>query len=97
MAVTVKIPTQLRTVTGGEGETTVDGKILRDALVRTIHVVDTRLGALASRYEALGPGFVPTGGEGLKTLDAVRGTFEAYEIEPSYDAFEAQVTAGVRG
>jgi len=33
-------------------------------------------------------------GEGLKTLDAVRGTFEAYEIEPSYDAFEAQV--GVR-
>jgi molybdopterin synthase sulfur carrier subunit len=25
MAVTVKIPTQLRSVTGGEGETTVDG------------------------------------------------------------------------
>jgi threonine synthase len=32
-------------------------------------------------------------GEGLKTLDAVRGTFEAYEIEPSYDAFEARVGA----
>ncbi len=30
-------------------------------------------------------------GEGLKTLDAVRGTFEAFEIEPSYEAFEAQV------
>src|SRR4051812_37224505 len=30
-------------------------------------------------------------GEGLKTLDAVRGTFEAFEIEPSYDAFESQV------
>ncbi|MCW2992303.1 MAG: threonine synthase [Solirubrobacterales bacterium] len=30
-------------------------------------------------------------GEGLKTLDAVRGTFEAYEIEPSYDAFESAV------
>src|SRR6188472_1761352 len=30
-------------------------------------------------------------GEGLKTLDAVRGTFESYEIEPSYDAFEAAV------
>ncbi|HYF25060.1 MAG TPA: threonine synthase [Baekduia sp.] len=30
-------------------------------------------------------------GEGLKTLDAVRGTFEAHEIEPSYDAFEAAV------
>jgi sulfur-carrier protein len=25
MAITVKIPTQLRTVTGGDGETTVDG------------------------------------------------------------------------
>ena len=30
-------------------------------------------------------------GEGLKTLDAVRGTFETVEIEPSYDAFEASV------
>src|SRR3954452_15343698 len=30
-------------------------------------------------------------GEGLKTLDAVRGTFEAYEIAPSYDEFVAQV------
>ena len=28
-------------------------------------------------------------GDGLKTLDAVRGTFEAYEIEPSLDAFDA--------
>ena len=27
-------------------------------------------------------------GEGLKTLDAVRGTFEATEIEPSYEAFD---------
>jgi threonine synthase len=33
-------------------------------------------------------------GEGLKTLDAVRGTFEAYEIEPTYDAFEARVGEG---
>jgi threonine synthase len=30
-------------------------------------------------------------GEGLKTLDAVRGTFDSYEIEPSYDAFESAV------
>jgi threonine synthase len=30
-------------------------------------------------------------GEGLKTLDAVRGTFEAYEIAPTYDAFQAAV------
>jgi threonine synthase len=31
-------------------------------------------------------------GEGLKTLDVVRGTFETVEIEPSYDAFEASVS-----
>ena len=30
-------------------------------------------------------------GEGLKTLDAVRGTFESYEIAPTYDAFQAAV------
>jgi threonine synthase len=28
-------------------------------------------------------------GEGLKTLDAVRGTFESWQIEPNVDAFEA--------
>ncbi len=28
-------------------------------------------------------------GEGLKTLECARGTFEAWEIEPSADAFEA--------
>ena len=26
-------------------------------------------------------------GEGLKTLDAVRGTFETHEIAPSFDDF----------
>jgi threonine synthase len=30
-------------------------------------------------------------GEGLKTLDAVRGTFATFEIAPSYDEFVAQV------
>jgi len=34
-------------------------------------------------------------GEGLKTLDAVRGTFEAYEIEPRYAAFESAVAVTV--
>jgi threonine synthase len=33
-------------------------------------------------------------GEGLKTLDAVRGTFEAHEIEPKFSAFEDTVLAG---
>jgi threonine synthase len=28
-------------------------------------------------------------GEGLKTLDAVRGTFESHEIAPTFEAFEA--------
>jgi threonine synthase len=36
-------------------------------------------------------------GEGLKTLDAVRGTFEAYEIDASFDQFVDRVEgAGVR-
>ncbi|HWI21409.1 MAG TPA: threonine synthase [Baekduia sp.] len=30
-------------------------------------------------------------GDGLKTLDAVRGTFDEIEIEPSYDQFEASI------
>ena len=28
-------------------------------------------------------------GEGLKTLDAVRGTFEAHEIDANVDSFDA--------
>jgi threonine synthase len=35
-------------------------------------------------------------GEGLKTLDAVRGTFEAHEIAASFDAFVDQVEAPVQ-
>jgi hypothetical protein len=33
-------------------------------------------------------------GEGLKTLDAVRGTFETYEIDASVEAFESRVPEG---
>ncbi|MEA2375558.1 MAG: threonine synthase, partial [Thermoleophilaceae bacterium] len=32
-------------------------------------------------------------GEGLKTLDAVRGTFESHTIEPTIASFEAKVEA----
>jgi threonine synthase len=32
-------------------------------------------------------------GEGLKTLDAVRGTFETHEIEPEVESFETRVPA----
>jgi threonine synthase len=34
-------------------------------------------------------------GEGLKTLDAVRGSFETHEIEPSVESFEAGLAAAV--
>ncbi len=36
-------------------------------------------------------------GEGLKTLDAVRGTFETCTIEPSVEAFDAAALEPVRG
>jgi len=56
------------------------------------------LAKLAERGE-IGPDervVVVITGDGLKTLDAVRGTFEAVEIAPTYDAFEAGVETGVR-
>ena len=36
-------------------------------------------------------------GEGLKTLDAVRGSFETYVIDPSLAAFESDVEQAVAG
>jgi threonine synthase len=33
-------------------------------------------------------------GEGLKTLDAVRGSFEVHEIDPALESFEARVPVG---
>jgi threonine synthase len=36
-------------------------------------------------------------GDGLKTLDAVRGTFEKHEIEPSVEAFENEVAGATVG
>ena len=33
-------------------------------------------------------------GDGLKTLDAVRGSFESFEIEPSVEAFERTFEKG---
>ncbi len=35
-------------------------------------------------------------GDGLKTLDAVRGSFEAYEVDATLESFESIVEAGVR-
>jgi threonine synthase len=36
-------------------------------------------------------------GDGLKTLDAVRGTFEPYEIEASLDSFESALAGDAVG
>ena len=85
MAVTVKIPTQLRPVTGGESEAAVED------------VTTAVLRKLAERGD-IDPGervVVLITGEGLKTLDAVRGSFESCVIEPTLDAFEAGVTEPV--
>ena len=52
------------------------GKTLRDSLVRTVRVIESRLGSLAASYDVLQPGFVPPGGDGLTTYvitDAGRG------------------------
>jgi threonine synthase len=36
-------------------------------------------------------------GEGLKTLDAVRGSFVTHEIEPSVSSFESEVEQAAVG
>ena len=36
-------------------------------------------------------------GDGLKTLDAVRGTFESHEIEPRLDSFEEALAGDAVG
>lgn len=61
-----------------EGRSSIDGTTFTDSLVRTVHVIDSRLGTVASSYEALGPGFAPTGGDGLTryvVTDEGRGRF----------------------
>ena len=62
MAVTVKIPTQLRSVTGGEGETTVDGAA----------TVGEVLDGLYERFEGLRDRIAEDGDE-VTILPAVAG------------------------
>jgi threonine synthase len=60
-------------------------------------VTTATLAKLAERGE-IGPGdrvVAYITGDGLKTLDAVRGTFEVAEIEPRFEDFEAAVGAAV--
>ena len=129
MAVTVKIPTQLRSVTGGEAEAQVDdattvGEVLdglydrfdglRDRIaedgdlrrfvnvyvggedIRFLDGLETAGGVTTAVLRKLADrGDIDADervvavitGEGLKTLDAVRGSFETHVIEPSADAF----------
>jgi len=50
-----------------EAEAVVGGQAYRDAIVRTIHVVGTRLAGLVTHYDVLGPDDAPRGGPGLTT------------------------------
>jgi hypothetical protein len=59
-----------------EATATHAGKQLSDVLIRTVHIVDSRLGTVAASYDLLGPDFRPQGGNGLTTFvvtDAGRG------------------------
>ncbi len=52
------------------------GTTRRDSLIRSVRVVESRLGGLVANYDLLQPGFVPRGGDGLTTYvitDAGRG------------------------
>ena len=86
MSVTVKIPTQLRSVTGGDSETAggVTAAVLRKLAERGDIGPDERVVAVIT-------------GDGLKTLDAVRGTFESHQIEPSLAAFEETLAGAAVG
>jgi hypothetical protein len=57
------------------------GRQLSDILIRTIHVVDTRLGTVAASYDLLGPDFRPQGGSGLTTY-VITDAGRARLIEP---------------
>ena len=87
MGVTVKIPTQLRSVTGGEGETTVDGAA----------TVGEVLDGLYDRFEGLRDRIaedgdlrrfvnVYVGGEGETTVDGAATVGEV--LDGLYDRFE---------
>ncbi len=82
-----------------EGTATSNGTELSDALIRTVHVLETRLGALVSDYELLGATFTPKGGEGLTRYvitDEGRGRFirQLEELASSTSArFDSAATA----
>ena len=101
MAITVKIPAQLRPATGGGIDSVNDDEIRAGIrlLAETTGVFTETAGGvttatlkkLADRGD-IGPDervVLVITGEGLKTLDAVRGSFETTEIAPSTREFDA--------
>ena len=64
-----------------------DGRLHRDG--RRCHDRGAREARRARRHRPDERVVLVITGDGLKTLDAVRGTFETYEIDPSVEAFEA--------
>lgn len=48
-----------------EAEVRLGERVRRDVLIRSIHVVNSRLSALSTTFETLGAGFTPQGGDGL--------------------------------
>lgn len=74
----VRVP--LPSLPPGEHRIRVEGRgpaaAMRDAVVRSVRVIPTRLVSLATTYDRLTAGYAPTGGDGLTTYaitDAGRG------------------------
>jgi alpha-2-macroglobulin len=75
----VRVP--LPPLTMGEHRIRVQGRGpdagMRDAVIRSVHVIETRLSSLTTTYDRLAAGYLPQGGEGLTTYaitDAGRGS-----------------------
>ena len=94
---------------GGSVESVTDDEI-RDGIrllaettgvfTETAGGVTTAVLAKLARAGEIGPDervVVVITGEGLKTLDAVRGTFESHEIEPAFDSFVEEVEGALAG
>ena len=84
MAVTVRIPTQLRDAAGGSAETT-------GIFTETAGGVTTAVTLKLAETGQIGPDervVIVITGEGLKTLDAVRHSFMDYEVDPTIESFE---------
>jgi sulfur-carrier protein len=71
MSVTVKIPTQLRSVTGGEGETTVEGSTVGEVLDGLYERFDGLRDRIAEDGDLRRFVNVYVGGEDIRFLDGL--------------------------